>query len=68
VAKRILEPKEARRRLGNISNSTFYEKFVGTKRIRLVHIGGRRSGVLEDELDVLIDEIAAARDVPEASE
>ena len=56
MARRILEPDEAKRRLGNISNSNFYDNFVNTGKIRLVHLGPRRRGVLEHELDALIDE------------
>ena len=63
IGKRILDPAEACLRLGNMSNSNFYEKFVGTGRVRLVNITPRRVGVLEDELDALIDELAAARGV-----
>ena len=66
IGKRTLDPAEACLRLGNISNSNFYEKFVGTGRVRLVNITPRRVGVLEDELDALIDELAAARGVAAA--
>lgn len=58
----ILRPQEAWRRLG-IGRSTFYTEFVATGRLRLVKLGERATGVLEHELDRLIDEMAAERDV-----
>ncbi|MGO9401740.1 MAG: helix-turn-helix transcriptional regulator [Xanthobacteraceae bacterium] len=67
MAKRIIPPEEAQQRLGEISNSTFYDQLVRTGRIRLVRITERRVGVLESELDQLIDELAAARDTPEST-
>ena len=64
MAKMILSPKEARRRLGDISNSNFYENYVGDgpKKLKLVRLGPRRSGILKSELDGLIDQIVAERD------
>jgi predicted DNA-binding transcriptional regulator AlpA len=57
----ILRPAEAWKRLG-IKRSTFYSEFVATGRLRLVKLGERATGVLEHELDHLIDEMAAERD------
>jgi predicted DNA-binding transcriptional regulator AlpA len=62
MAKRILRPKEAQQRLG-IGHTNFWENFIGTGRLRLVRLGPRSVGVIEDELDALIDELAAARDL-----
>jgi predicted DNA-binding transcriptional regulator AlpA len=61
VAKRIVRPKEAWQRLG-IGHSNFHENYVRTGRVRLVRLGPRSVGVIEEELDALIDELAAARD------
>jgi predicted DNA-binding transcriptional regulator AlpA len=60
--KRILRPKEVQQRLG-IGHTNFWENFVATRRLRLVRLGPRSVGVIEDELDALIDELAAARDL-----
>jgi hypothetical protein len=60
--KRILRPKEAQARLG-IKHTNFHDNFVKTGRIRLVPLGLRARGVLEHELDALIDELAAERDL-----
>ena len=59
--KRILRPAEAWRRLG-IGHSKFYADFVRPGRIRLLDLGPQTRGVLEHELDALIDAIAAERD------
>jgi predicted DNA-binding transcriptional regulator AlpA len=58
----ILRPEQAWKRLG-VKRSTFYNEFVASGKIRLVKIGERARGVLEHELDQLIDEMAAERDV-----
>jgi predicted DNA-binding transcriptional regulator AlpA len=57
----ILRPEQAWKRLG-VKRSTFYREFVATGRLRLVKLGERARGVLEHELDHLIDELAAERD------
>jgi predicted DNA-binding transcriptional regulator AlpA len=57
----ILRPKAAWTKLG-ISKQTFYRKYVRTGRIRLIQIGRRTTGVLEDEIDALIEEMIAERD------
>ena len=66
MAKRIIRPREAWTRLG-IGHSKFYRDFVNTGRIRLLELGPQTKGMLEDELDALIDEIAAQRDSKVAS-
>jgi predicted DNA-binding transcriptional regulator AlpA len=58
--RRILRPREAQRRLG-IGHTTFYEDYVATGRIRLVALGERARGVIEDELDDLIGAMGDAR-------
>jgi predicted DNA-binding transcriptional regulator AlpA len=60
--KRILRPKVAQQRLG-IGHTNFWENYVKTGRVRLVRLGPRSVGVIEEELDALIDELAAARDL-----
>jgi predicted DNA-binding transcriptional regulator AlpA len=59
--KTILRPREAWRRLG-ISRSTFYDKFVSKGRIKLIPITERAVGVVDGELDDLIEEMIADRD------
>jgi predicted DNA-binding transcriptional regulator AlpA len=58
---RIIRPREAWERLG-IGHSKFYADFVNTGRLRLLTLGPQTKGVLEHELDALIDQLAAARD------
>jgi hypothetical protein len=48
-------------RLG-IRKTTLYESFIKTGRLRFVKIGARAVGVIEDELDVLIEELRRERD------
>lgn len=60
--------KDARKSLGGIGNSKFYE-LVKKREIRLVKMG-RRSFVTDDELCgyvVRLSERAASRDAPDAS-
>jgi predicted DNA-binding transcriptional regulator AlpA len=56
MPRQILRPKEAQRRLG-VGHTKFYEDFIGTGRLRLVRLGERSVGVLEHELDKLIDQL-----------
>ena len=62
MVRRILRPAEAQQRLG-CKHSKFYEHYVGKGLIRLLRLGPNSVGVLEDELDALIDHIAAQRDI-----
>jgi predicted DNA-binding transcriptional regulator AlpA len=62
MARRILRPAEAQHRLG-CKHSKFYAYYVGKGLIRLLRLGPNSVGVLEDELDALIDRIAAQRDI-----
>ena len=48
-------------RLG-IRKTTLYENFIKTGRLRFVKIGARAVGVIEDELDALIEELRRERD------
>jgi hypothetical protein len=57
----ILRPRKAWTKLG-VGRTTFYEKFVKTGRVKLLDVGERARGVIEDELDGLIDEMRAKRD------
>jgi hypothetical protein len=52
----VLRLKEVRRRLG-ICNTKLYEDFLGTGRLRTVRLGARSRGVLEADLDKLIDQM-----------
>jgi hypothetical protein len=40
----------------------FYDKFVRTGRLRLVPLGERAKGAVEDEVDAIVDAIIAERD------
>jgi excisionase family DNA binding protein len=55
----ILRPKEAARRLG-VGHTRFYE-LVNEGRLRLVRLGERSVGVVEDELNQFIAELPDAR-------
>jgi hypothetical protein len=46
-----------------IGRTKFYEDFVNTGRIRLVRLGPKSVAVVDDELDQLINELIAERDV-----
>jgi predicted DNA-binding transcriptional regulator AlpA len=61
VGKRILRKREVLERLG-IRKTTLHESFIKTGRLRLVRIGARVVGVIEDELDALIEELRRERD------
>jgi hypothetical protein len=65
--KRIIRPKEAMARL-SVGHTYFYEAFVRTGRLRLIPLAGRSRGVLESDLDALIDELAAARNQPKSQD
>jgi hypothetical protein len=56
MARQVLRPKEAQRRLG-VGHTKFYQDFVNTGRLKLVRLGERSVGVLEHELDALIDQL-----------
>ncbi len=45
-----------------IRKTTHYESFIKTGRLRFVKIGARAVGVIEDELDALIEELRRERD------
>jgi predicted DNA-binding transcriptional regulator AlpA len=56
MPRRILRPKEAQLRLG-VGHTKFYADFINTGRLRLVRLGPRAVGIVEDELDKLIDQL-----------
>jgi predicted DNA-binding transcriptional regulator AlpA len=56
MPRQILRPKEAQRRLG-VGHTKFYADYVNTGKLRLVRLGERSVGVLEHELDALIDRL-----------
>jgi predicted DNA-binding transcriptional regulator AlpA len=56
MARQVLRPKEAQRRLG-VGHTKFYADYVNTGKLRLVRLGERSVGVLEHELDKLIDQL-----------
>jgi len=53
--------REVAARLG-VSRSTVHERFFKSGRLRPVVLGPRSIGCLEDEVDEVIDQLAAARD------
>jgi hypothetical protein len=55
----ILRPKAAWKKLG-VGRTMFYEEFVAKGRIRLVPLGERARGVIDDEIDALIEELRTA--------
>jgi predicted DNA-binding transcriptional regulator AlpA len=59
MPRRVLRPAEVQRRLG-IGHTRFYE-IVGAGKLRLVRLGERSVGVIEDELDDYIGQLADAR-------
>jgi predicted DNA-binding transcriptional regulator AlpA len=61
IGKRVLRKREVLERLG-IRKTTLYENFIKTGRLRFVKIGARAVGVIEDELDALIEELRRERD------
>jgi predicted DNA-binding transcriptional regulator AlpA len=61
MARKIVRPREAQERLG-VGHTFFYENLIGTGRLQLVRLGPRCTGVVEDELDALIDQLVAERD------
>ena len=54
--KKLLRPQEAQARLA-CGHSKFYADYVATVRLRLYELGPRSVGVLEDELETLIDSL-----------
>ena len=61
IGKRVLRKREVLERLG-IRKTTLYENFIKPGRLRFVKIGARAVGVIEDELDALIEELRRERD------
>jgi predicted DNA-binding transcriptional regulator AlpA len=65
MPRKIVRPKEAQVRLG-IGHTKFYQDIIGAGRLRLVRLGPRCVGVVEDELDALIGQLIAERDAEAA--
>ena len=61
IEKRIVRKNEVLKRLG-IRRTTLHETFIKTGRLRFVKIGVRAVGIIEDELDALIEELRRERD------
>ena len=61
IEKRILRKNEVLERLG-IRKTSLYDSFIKTGRLRFVKIGARAVGIIEDELDALIEELRRERD------
>jgi excisionase family DNA binding protein len=60
MPRKIIRPAEAQARLG-IRHTRFYE-LVHAGKIRLIKLGPRSTGVIEDELDAYIESLPNARD------
>jgi excisionase family DNA binding protein len=60
MPRKIIRPKEAAQRLG-VGHTMFYE-LVNAGRLQIVRLGPRCTGVVEDELDGLIDQLVVERD------
>jgi predicted DNA-binding transcriptional regulator AlpA len=60
MPRKVIRPREAQTRLG-IRHTRFYE-LVNTGKLKLVRLGPRSVGVLEEELDRFIDELPNARE------
>jgi hypothetical protein len=56
--KTIIRKAKAAARMG-CGLSTFHEKYVKTGRVKLIYLGKRSVGVLESDLDRLVDELVA---------
>src|SRR3954453_22562241 len=61
TGKRVLRKREVLERLG-IRKTSLYESLIKTGKLRFVKIGARAVGVIEDELDALIEELRRERD------
>jgi excisionase family DNA binding protein len=60
MPRKVIRPAEAQQRLG-IRHTRFYE-LVNAGKIRLIRLGPRSTGVIEDELDAYIESLPNARD------
>jgi predicted DNA-binding transcriptional regulator AlpA len=56
--KRIVRTREAQKRIG-VGHDKFYRDFIGSGLLRLVRLGPKSTGVLESDLDSLIDRLHA---------
>jgi predicted DNA-binding transcriptional regulator AlpA len=60
MPRKVIRPREAQTRF-RIRHTRFYE-LVNTGKLKLVRLGPRSVGVLEEELDRFIDELPNARE------
>ena len=60
MPRKVIRPAEAQQRLC-IRHTRFYE-LVNAGKIRLIRLGPRSTGVIEDELDAYIESLPNARD------
>jgi predicted DNA-binding transcriptional regulator AlpA len=63
---RIIRPKEAMARLG-IGHSKFYDDIRKGVLPKPVRLGPRSTGIIEDELDAVVERLRAERDGGKAS-
>jgi excisionase family DNA binding protein len=66
MPRKILRPAEAQARLG-VKHTRFYD-LVNAGKIRLIRLGPRSTGVIEDELDAYIESLPNARESALTSE
>jgi predicted DNA-binding transcriptional regulator AlpA len=57
----IIRPQAAWKRIG-VGRSKFYADYVKTGRLKLVKLGKRARGAIDDEVDALIEELRRERD------
>jgi hypothetical protein len=60
MGKRILREPEILNRVG-VGKTKFRKDYVETGRVRWIPLGPRTKGLLEDEVDALVEEIAQNR-------
>jgi predicted DNA-binding transcriptional regulator AlpA len=65
MPKKVLRIPEIRRRL-NVGNTTLYEEYINTGRLRMVRLGPRAVGATEDDVDALIDALPVRPPNPDA--
>jgi len=61
MPKRVVRLNVAQKRLG-IGHTKFREDFLNSGRLRIVRLGPKSCGVIEQELDALIDELTDNND------
>jgi DNA-binding FadR family transcriptional regulator len=66
MGRRLLREPEILSRLG-VGRTTLNEEFIKTKRLKWVRPARRVKAIPEDEVDALVDELIAERDIETAA-